>query len=57
MWGAAAIARALTDGDVALAQIAALLLQLPDPPLSKKREHRLSTCRLSLLADCDRVHC
>jgi hypothetical protein len=38
--GAASMARALTDGDLALAQIAALLLQLPDPPLSKKGEAR-----------------
>jgi hypothetical protein len=38
MSGATAIARALTNGDLALAQIATLLLQLPDPPLSKGGE-------------------
>ena len=38
MSGVAGVARALADGDLALAQIAALLLQLPDPPLSKKGE-------------------
>jgi hypothetical protein len=38
--GAAAVARALTNGDLALAQIATLLLQLPDPPLSKGGEAR-----------------
>ena len=38
MSGAATAARALTHGDLALAQIAALLLQLPDPPLSKRGE-------------------
>jgi hypothetical protein len=36
--GAAAVARALTNGDLTLARIAALLLQLPDPPLSKAGE-------------------
>jgi hypothetical protein len=36
MSGASIVARALTDGDLAFAQIAALLLQLPDPPLSKR---------------------
>jgi len=41
MSGVAKVARALTDGDLALAQIAALLLQLPDSPLSKKGEAAL----------------
>jgi len=43
MEGAAAIARALTDGDLARAQIATLLLGLPDPPpLLKSGEASLS---------------
>jgi hypothetical protein len=48
MSGVAGVARALADGDLALAQIAALLLQLPDPPLSKKGEAPLE--RLTELA-------
>jgi hypothetical protein len=31
--GANSVARALTDGDLALAQIATLLLRFPDPPV------------------------
>jgi hypothetical protein len=38
MAGTEAVARALTDGDIALAQISALLLQFPDPPPSKGGE-------------------
>jgi hypothetical protein len=36
--GANAVARALTDGDLALAQIATLLLRFPDPPVSTNGE-------------------
>ncbi len=45
MSGAAAVARALTDGDLALAQIASLLLQLPNPPLSKRGEASVDRAR------------
>lgn len=37
--GIAAVARALNRGDIALAQMAALHLQIPDPPLLTKSPH------------------
>ena len=50
--GLAAIARALNEGDVARAQIAAVLLQLPDPlPLAKAMPTQSEIIKLALALD------